>query len=194
MKTITKLLSIILLIMLTQSCSKDSACKNTETNIYYNIADSNKAKIPYTGTDTLVFVSDQGDTATLIGQGKQTYYVKNTRNNSGNADCQWIENKNYEDFKINFKGLDNKIDFIDYMLNSGNNTGLTGFEININNMQKSEYNFEYSSDFLPIEDSIYFNSKYIKGGYINDNKSILYNRQYGILKFTIISKIYIKVK
>jgi hypothetical protein len=61
-----KLLSIITIIMLTQSCSKDNNCGDTSDVINnYIIEDSNKAKMPYTGTDTLVFISDKGDTATL---------------------------------------------------------------------------------------------------------------------------------
>lgn len=43
---------------------------------YYNLSDVDKAKVPYTGNDTLVFVSNTNDTAICIGQGKEQIYTE----------------------------------------------------------------------------------------------------------------------
>lgn len=185
MKKLTKFLSIILIIMLTQSCSKDSACKNSETNIYYNIADSNKTKIPYKGNDTLVFVSDQGDTATFIGQSKKTYYITNSRNNSGNADCQWIENKNYENVDLSFTDIVSEskklsISVFSELVNS--NIMLTSIDIYLDNKLLIGRAFQFI-DNEPIGDSVLINGAYLKGVFLDSDKTILFNYNQGILKY-----------
>jgi len=186
MKTL-KLLCIIAIILL-QSCDKDSSpCRNSETNIYYNIADSNKAKIPYSGTDTLVFISDQGDTATLVGQGKKTYYITNTRDNSGNADCQWLVNKHYENVEINFAGNNQLLFNIYYRIakTDFDPINLTGIEFIINKQNRIGSTLENAFYYLPKQDSIFINNIYKSGGYINNDKTILYNNDLGILKMNL---------
>lgn len=186
MKTILKLFSIIAIILL-QSCDdKDSSpCRNSETNIYYNIADSNKAKIPYLGTDTLVFISDQGDTAILIGQGKKTYYVTNTRDNSGNADCQWLENKNFENVDLSFTDIVKKskklsISVFSELVNS--NIMLTSIDIYSDYKLLIGRSFKYI-DNKSIEDSVFVNGSYLKGVYLDSEKTTLFNYSQGVLKY-----------
>ncbi len=179
-----KLLSIIFIIMLTQSCSKDTKCSFADTNIYYNVADSNKAKIPYTGSDTLVFVSDQGDTATLVGQNKKTYYNTITKNNN-TVDCPKIENKNYENIDLVFLS---KLDNLKILKVS------VFAQIDINNLIFSTiriYNFDKlligrTFEFIDnksIEDSVFVNSSYLKGVYLDSEKTILFNYSNGVLKY-----------
>lgn len=184
MKTL-KLLCIIAIILL-QSCDKDSSpCRNSETNIYYNIADSNKVKIPYSGTETLVFISDQGDTATLVGQGKKTYYVTNTRNNSGNADCQWLENKNYENVDLVFIDQKNKTQnlrirvFPEVLFD---NLILSSLDIFTSNTLIIGRSFKYI-DNKSIEDSMFVNGSYLKGVYLDSEKTTLFNYSQGVLKY-----------
>jgi hypothetical protein len=97
MKT-TKLISILFLIMLIQSCTKDSEpCGGNETYNYLSTED--KAKVPYTGTDTLVFVSNTNDTAVCIGQGKKRFYtVKYLSVRAGECqnDAYYYEAYNYK--------------------------------------------------------------------------------------------------
>jgi hypothetical protein len=199
MKIILKLLSIIAIILL-QSCDdKDSSpCRNSETNIYYNIADSNKAKIPYSGTDTLVFISDQGDTATLIGQGKKTFYVTSTRNNSGNADCQWLENKNFENFEINFKNYNNFFSNVSFSIfkyndNLGSYPNTTSMKFEVDNIEIASSNIEYISSLKSFQDSILLNGKFVGGVYLGFNTyNTLFNFEKGILKFNYDNKNWIK--
>jgi hypothetical protein len=73
MKTLQNLI-VLCFIATTFACGdKDDGCGERKDRYYYLSADA-KSKIPYTGTDTLVFVSNTGDTARCIGQGTQVSY------------------------------------------------------------------------------------------------------------------------
>ena len=73
MKTLRNLI-VLGLMATTFACGdKDDGCGERKDRYYYLSADA-KSKIPYTGTDTLVFVSNTGDTARCIGQGTQVTY------------------------------------------------------------------------------------------------------------------------
>jgi hypothetical protein len=83
-----KLVSILLLFILAQSCTKDASCGDQSdiVNSYYISADD-KSKIPFKGNDTLTYISDAGDTAILIGSGKREFIDKVQTVIAGNADC-----------------------------------------------------------------------------------------------------------
>jgi len=55
------------------TCKKNSGCPDA-TNTYYNLSADEKSKIPYSGTDTLIFLSNTGDSAKLFGHGKTDNY------------------------------------------------------------------------------------------------------------------------
>jgi hypothetical protein len=118
MKT-TKLISILFLIMLMQSCTKDNEpCGGNETYNYLSTED--KAKVPYTGTDTLVFVSNTNDTAVCIGQGKKRFYtVKYLSVRAGECqnDAYYYEAYNYK-FKDNKNLLDISLNIFKYDLDN----------------------------------------------------------------------------
>ncbi len=175
----------ILFVMLLQSCTKDNKCSDSkDVIINYNIADSNEAKIPYTGTDTLVFISDKGDTATLIGQGKKTIYTQIIK--SVNDDCTKSTIYNYENLKCIFIG-ENKFltnfQYCSYMDNKVQSPSLTTITLysNGNIIANSSYEFLYSRE-IP-DDSVLLSNIFYKGNYINYNKTALFNSQLGIIKF-----------
>jgi hypothetical protein len=161
----TKLLysTIISLLFIIQACKRtEPDCGDLSDIITnYNIADSNKAKIPYTGTDTLVFVSNTGDTATLIGQGKNTHY-ESVKSNISGGDCPRSSVLNYQNIEINFE--------------SPNDTNLTTIFLKVNRPINA-VNYTYLKLFLntkglssfPLEllknydDSVLINKEYIKG-------------------------------
>jgi len=173
----------ILFVMLLQSCTKDNKCSDSkDVIINYNIADSNKAKIPYTGTDTLVFISDKGDTAALIGQGKKTIFNQIIK--TVNDDCTKSTIYNYEKMDINFIGENILFNKILYRVakTSFDPIGLTGLEIYFNDNYRVGSTIEYVFYNMNIEDSIKINGNYISGGFIDNEKKILYNMQFGLLK------------
>jgi hypothetical protein len=148
----------------------------------YNVADSNKAKIPYNGTDTLVFVSDKGDTANLYGQTINQFYYKITQN-YGTADCQKNYTYKYQNINTSFLGNNLKlysVSFIAYMNEQLTNPSTNSIKIIINDSLFGKSNFEYFNSLTYPDDSVIINGKYEIG--YNFNNSIFFNFKYGILR------------
>lgn len=83
-------------ITLLASCGDESSCgDNVPTYETYNLSADEKSKVPYTGTDTLIFVSNTNDTAILIGQGKKVYYEEQLID-AGPPDCSTPRIGKYE--------------------------------------------------------------------------------------------------
>ncbi|MES2560144.1 MAG: hypothetical protein V4590_10410 [Bacteroidota bacterium] len=79
MKSSINIFLFLLLAVLMQSCDSDKQepCKDSYTTV--NLTDFQKTRCPYTGSDTLVFVSDQNDTAYCYGIGKSTYFIQTSK-------------------------------------------------------------------------------------------------------------------
>jgi hypothetical protein len=195
----TKLLyiAIISLLFILQACKRDTDCGDLSDVITnYNIADSNKAKIPYTGTDTLVFVSDANDTAVLIGQGKNTYYQIVTKGLSS-GDCPRTSVEKYENVDMNFEGkttntfaktiqyklFTDKENDNDEALQITYNGKLTYSQLNASNDESNYSNYI-------INGNVFKGVKLIniKTFPFDTTTSIVFNHKYGILK--IINKSY----
>jgi hypothetical protein len=177
----TKLISILILFILAQSCTKDASCNGQRdtVNSYYISADD-KSKIPFKGNDTLVYISNAGDTAILIGNGKRAFIDKVQTVIAGNADC-YIYNVDY-----------NETISIEYV---GNNIELNKIKYKIyGNKERTEIEFEFNTQY-GIYYPYYFNSP----KFYNDstlisgvlyyglplditNYKALYNYEYGFLK------------
>ena len=188
MKTKLLYISIFSLLFILQACKPNNPCEGIDPSdkVYtYNIPDSNKAKIPYTGTETLVFISNTGDTATLVGQGKDEYYVniKNLRN--GGGDCPLYSIRNYDNINLSFKN-DSQIKFtlIYYLNNEIESPSLTNISFYINNIDIANSSSEYI-DYMAEKptDSILYIHRYYSGIYMDDSKTALFNKQLGIIKF-----------
>lgn len=82
------LISFFALLTIFHSCKK---CPDEVKDKYVYLTDSDKARLPYTGDETLVFYREpQNDTLTFYGQGIQPYTIYLTNNPGG--DCA---NDNY---------------------------------------------------------------------------------------------------
>ncbi|MCX6187775.1 MAG: hypothetical protein NTU43_12425 [Bacteroidetes bacterium] len=191
MKTKLLYFSIISLLFIMQACKPNNPCEEIDPSdkVYtYNIPDSNKTKIPYTGTETLVFISNTGDTATLVGQGKDEYYVniKNLRN--GGGDCPLYSVRNYQKVEMKFvsdiSSLSNIIYKV-YMPSNLEEPGFTYIEVDVNNKYLVQRSYEYLCSQNNPHDSIMINNIYRSGYYFNDinSKTLLYGNSYGILNF-----------
>jgi hypothetical protein len=90
-----KLFSIIILIILTQSCSKDpqNGCYIPKDNYYY-LTDAQLNQTPYftnPAFDTISFASDKGDTLTFVKtKTDTTWYTE--KGNIGSPDCGYDQN------------------------------------------------------------------------------------------------------
>ncbi len=181
-------------------CKKDKGdpCAGypSKTNNYY-VSDDNKSKIPYTGTDTLVFISDVGDTATLYGQGKQTYMQVLSTYSSNNPDCGNISYWNFEHIVLTFIGSNSAINKLVYGLSypfvfQNNNppspiteSNALGFEISsgIGVLISCGSFTSYANNNINYIDSVAINGLTYKGVNLCDSSKGLYNYQYGILRF-----------
>lgn len=128
------LIMLSLLAILT-SCSKDPGpCGGQK--IYYYLSEEDKAKVAYTGTDTLIFVSNTSDTVVCIGQGKKQFY-ETYSSPVNNGDCD-PATYYYEAFNYRFKtnNLNFKLDFTIY---KNDLTGLETIHIFFNNVDYKLY-------------------------------------------------------
>ncbi len=180
---LTKLLSLIFIIMLTQSCSKDTSCGNTNDIVNnYNISDDDKSKIPFKGNDTLIYISDAGDTATLIGTGKKVYIDQVRKDISGNADCPKYNLDNKETIGIEYYGDNTELNRIKYKIYG--NQERTEIEFTFNTYYGITYPYNLNSPIF-YTDSVNIGNKFYLGrplGLSSSNYKALYNFNYGFLK------------
>lgn len=186
MKTKLLYISIISLLFIIQACKRtEPDCGDLSDVITnYNISDADKAKIPYTGTDTLVFISDANDTATLIGQGKNSYYETIKTNISG-GDCPRTKVDKNETIDIEYSGNNNDLHTIKY--NIHNSKDKTSIEYYINNIYGQDYPYYLNTTSFYI-DSVAIHGKYFRGTSIilPDVLNAVYNYNYGFLKIQFI--------
>lgn len=91
------------------SCGpKDPDCMNTQYETV-NLTSGDEAKIPYTGYDTLHFLSKQGDTCILRGTGKQYFYED--VNETSIPVCPPTRTTHYQGFSINFIAIKGDLHF-----------------------------------------------------------------------------------
>ena len=88
MKTFKMLFIIPFFAFFFQSCERKSPCTlYTSKNFKYSISENTKNQIPYSGNETLQFISNTGDTANLVGNGKRNYFSQSSKNVNGNPEC-----------------------------------------------------------------------------------------------------------
>ena len=198
-----KTLMIILILfntsVLFQNCKRDSSCEYTQTTqINYDLKETNKSRIPYTGFDTISFINDLGDTATLYGKGKSNYYITHTSGLS-NADCGFPQFKyNYENIDYIFSGINtnfNNLRFSAYMYDKIASPQLNSIIIVCDFLIENS-SFEDIDDDTQIKDSVIINGQIKYGVYLNPNidKFILFNLDIGILKITFNGRTWTKLK
>ncbi len=185
MKSKLLYITIINLLFITQACKRsETDCGDLSDVITnYNISDADKAKIPYTGTDTLVFISDANDTATLIGQGKNIH-IETLRNSLKGGDCPRTKVDKNETIDIIYSGNNKDLYNIKYGLDG--NSEKTQLVCTINNISHGDYPYYLNNEAFYI-DTVRLNNKLYYGTTINIKNVIygLYNWQYGFTKISI---------
>jgi len=194
---IKSFLFTILCLILIKACKPSEAvCGDlSDVVITYNIADSNKVKIPYKGSDTLIFISDANDTSILIGQSKKTYY-QNIIKGLSSGDCPRSSVEKYETIDYYYRDVNSVLTNFkfttDLYYNFGGKPTATYISLLINNIEISHSAIEYINSIKSPEDSVYLNNNYIGGIYweFNSVRSTLFSFKYGILKFRYGNKIW----
>ncbi len=192
MKKTIHLTSLLLFVMLSQSCSKTDPCPKGQEN-YYNLTDEEKSKIPYTGTDTLVFISDKGDTATLIGQGKSQSYKRTTSGGSPDCGAGSYVYENYERIDYNYLANNPILNRIDFSLQRYDDNG--SFDCMLNGFYKFNFRILEASDSLRYKDTVIYKNKTIKClrmiSYTDPSTNYYFNYLFGIVKIKINDKLFI---
>ena len=176
----TKLLCIIGLIILFQNCTKDPSCGDqSKIENSYNISADDKSKIPFKGNDTLTYISDAGDTAILIGNGKRAYMDVISKN-IGDLECSRYQVDNNETIIFEYLGNNLELNRIKYKITG--NKERTLIEFNINILYANDYPYYFNSEKF-YTDSILINGYYYSGlPKVDDVFYSLYNFNYGFLK------------
>jgi len=187
----TKLISILLLNILAQSCSKESPCNNyTSQTFSYKLSENNKNQIPFKGSDTLRYISNIGDTAILIGQGKNNYILNSKIRVSTNPDCPEYDNYSNEFVDIKYKGTNPNLFEIFVRYDNQNNWGdeYTNVYLNKLNANYKAYS-DYYNDTVRYNQIVNISNKKIFGiiipGDNNKDPFFIYNKYYGILQITL---------
>ncbi len=183
MKTKTKLLCIIGLIMLFENCSKEPSCSDQSDIVNSNyISADDKSKIPFKGNDTLTYISDAGDTAILIGSGKREFIDKVRTVIGGNADCYKYNVDNKEAIIIEYNGSNSELNTIGYALIAAKDKTRLNYTINNYTGSLTPY---YFNEVTFYTSNVVINNKNFTGRQINllDSVNLIYNRDFGFLKF-----------
>lgn len=186
-----------------QSC-KDP-CKGKDTNaetITYPIEEEAKSKFPFKDKDTLIYISNLGDTAVLYGK---LYTGYETSNSSRMIECSKPITTHGEKMSYYATGNNLELNLIEFKLRakldrSGEN--VINFRINGNIPNAGEYGYfnlspEYINNVNNYTDSIMVNGNYIYGKTLTEPKliSFLYNFKYAFLKIEFVSgKTWTKIK
>jgi hypothetical protein len=88
-------------------CSPSEKCQEEEPSQHteYRLSSDDKSRIPFTGTDTLIFVSNLGDTAVLYAEGKEQYMETVSSNRNTDPGCPFFDYAYYEHIGFSWKGL-----------------------------------------------------------------------------------------
>lgn len=97
-------------IFLFSCCKPDESvdCPDAKTTTV-SLTDAEKAKVPYTGFDTLTFLGINGDTHIVVGKGKQYYYDKEY--NTLPPDCPQNDIINKEAYKIEYNPIKGRLSY-----------------------------------------------------------------------------------
>ncbi|MFA9213989.1 MAG: hypothetical protein ACEQSR_09115 [Candidatus Methylacidiphilales bacterium] len=169
--------------MLTQSCSKDTSCGNTNDIVNdYNISDDDKSKIPLKGNDTLIYISNAGDTAVLVGTGKRAF-IDQVRKNNNNVDCPIYTVDNNETISIEYNGNNPELYKVIYKIYG--NKERTLIEYFVNNIYSNDYPYYFNSVKFYTDSTQIYGAYYFGTPLDNINYKALYNYNYGFLKIQL---------
>lgn len=188
--------SLIIILLLFSACSKQNPCNGsnyTPKTFNYLIDNSTKAQIPYTGNEILTFISNQGDTAILVGQGKNNYMKKTTKNSVTSIDCPEYDNYNFEQVDLEYKGNNLNLWSI-YFKSYVENYNSEYTNVTLNNIYtKYKAYSDYYNDTNRYLNKVLIGNKKVAGLAIEGDSStdpfFIFNKSYGIIQIQIDSNL-----
>jgi hypothetical protein len=189
----TKIIYFLLLmsVIAMHSCSKSEPCNAKDIITYYNLTEEQKSKIPYKGSDTLMFLSDAGDTAILWGQGVNHYTEKiSTRSLTG--DCPDHEYDQIENIETNFIGNNPEFSYliIKYKakISGWADDGMFNFGVLLNFNYYSFAHLNFINNSENYKDSLMYLGNHIQGVNLTDERKFFeyfYNFNHGIMRIKV---------
>jgi hypothetical protein len=182
-----------------QNCGpKGDGCEeHAPVNTFYNMKSFDKAKILLTGTDTLVYISTDGDTAVLYGQGKKAFTEKVAKKWDPDPGCSTYDYSYFENIEFTYRGNNPGLNYIFFDFKASLYApAQTYADITIGNRLYKTYLGVINATTL-YDDTVIINSKLYIGkriyeGYGETNSlPYIYHYQYGLLKITT-SKVWLK--
>lgn len=164
------------------SCGEEKPPKVTTYRIETPLID----RIPYSGMDTLFFVSNDSIRVMLVGQGKREFMDILSVDRDFNPDCADFEYFHHETIEFNFVGNINQLSKVSVRY-TAEGTFDEKLYIDVNGENKGLINLDHASDQTTYKDTIHINGQiYPVTGLTtktNDTiKTTYYNRYYGLMK------------
>jgi hypothetical protein len=161
-------------------------------DLYYNIPEAELALIPFNAKDTLIYVSNQKDTAVLVGKGSNGNYTWKHDQEGIYPDCPGKDfyyeyiNYYYQSSNAQFKTLTLTLS-IPVLTYYPKNPPSSTFNVEINYSKIiSGLGLMWISDEKRYLDSVVINGVSYKGynlkGYPDSSRTVLYNAKYGALR------------
>lgn len=179
----TTLLALLATTLLLANCKGEPSCPDAQVSTRY-MSEEYKKILPYTGFDTLYFLSNTNDTIECIGQGRSTFFEPNSVREM-NPDCNVYYTTNYEGYKDDYSKFEiihssSPIPPYDYWSSS--------FKINWETCKFNFYTFSVGkkTDNTNFYDSLVINKIWhykvteFKG--FNNSDRLFINRSNGIIK------------
>lgn len=182
--------------LLLQNCGpKGDGCEEHEpVHSYYKISEADKDKIPFTGTDTLVYISTDGETAILYGQGKKAFNEKVAEKWDPDPGCSTYDYNYFQNIEFTYRGSHPDLNYIFIDFNASvYGPAQTEADITIGEVRYSTYfgRIHNSSNYI---DSVNIKSITYQGRKIfgDANLPCVYNYQFGFLQITTSNKVWLK--
>jgi hypothetical protein len=179
-------------LLLTEACSllvgDGINCGDGPKTHSFYMSESDKSKIPFSGTDTLTYKGTNGELALLYGQGLVKKASCESADNMADPGCPDDANC-YESISVSYTGDNphlNRI-FLRYIANKYDPAHST-FDLTIGYHTFDEYSLGYLNYSTNYADTVVINSIVYLGRKITidapNNYSVIYNYQHGVLKIT----------
>jgi hypothetical protein len=186
MKKLPTYLFALLIILSLVACKRDSSGPCGGGKEYYYLSEGEKAKVAYTGSDTIIFISNKNDTSICICQGKKQFFLSESVPVAG-GDCD-PRTIFYEAF--NYKFISNKADFnLELNIYENDGYGSEAIHIIFNQSDFSIYTDRIDNSKAPhYIDSLLIRGNWYKGvtstsKYFDPKlDKLYYNKEFGVLK------------
>jgi hypothetical protein len=167
--------------MFIQSCSKSSCSDTSDVINNYNVSAEDKSNIPFKGNDTLVYISNQGDTAKLIGTESKEFIETTFTNVSSTIDCPKYVYDKSETISFEYNGNNNELNRITYKIFMIKNETRIGYSIDNLLGSLNVYSLNQTSLYTS---NVLVNNKNLFGvpKSLMDSIDFVYSKDYGFLK------------